>query len=374
MKIKSAKNHGKPCWVVDFGLVNGVRKRIFCATREEAEQAARARIKDQKAVGDQWANLPVQQRTTIMEIVNQIEEAGHTLPGVWEFFQNHRPATRVQTPLHEAIAKCLAVKAASNLRPSYLSSMKQILDLFAAGQEKRSVDEFSLGEIEDWIASREGGAWWRLTLRTRLSVFFSFCKKRKWIEENPCDGLERERIDHGVPSVLTPVQCARLLEAARQISREALPWFVLSMFAGIRSFEIGRLAWKDIDLIRKQVILGSSATKGRRPLDRRIVPLSDNAVAWLKLGGEVPYHTVNHRSRIDAIQESAGITPWPQNVLRHTAASYLLAREQDAAKVTLWLGNSDRMLFAHYRDLVTPEASAEFWKIFPRGVDNPAAA
>jgi integrase len=56
---------------------------------------------------------------------------------------------------------------------------------------------------------------------------------------------------------------------------------------------------------------------------------------------------------------------WHQDVMRHTCASYLLASEQDAGNVALWLGNSPKILVAHYWGLAKEEDATAFWSIFP---------
>lgn len=54
-----------------------------------------------------------------------------------------------------------------------------------------------------------------------------------------------------------------------------------------------------------------------------------------------------------------GVT-WAKNGLRHSYISYQLAILNDTARVALEAGNSPDVIFAHYRELVTPEA-AKAW-------------
>lgn len=57
---------------------------------------------------------------------------------------------------------------------------------------------------------------------------------------------------------------------------------------------------------------------------------------------------------------------WPQDVLRHTAASHWLALRRDAAAVALELGTSVEILMRHYRELVPDAQAAAFWAVLPR--------
>ena len=99
---------------------------------------------------------------------------------------------------------------------------------------------------------------------------------------------------------------------------------------------------------------------------RRIVPLPEIAVAELgkhplKSGAIAPSNSTVRRWKRAACKV-IGLEHWPQDLLRHTAASYLLAWHQDAGKVATMLGNSAAILLTHYHEPVTAENCANFWK------------
>ena len=57
---------------------------------------------------------------------------------------------------------------------------------------------------------------------------------------------------------------------------------------------------------------------------------------------------------------------WPSNALRHSFASYYLARFDDAPKLALQLGHVGQdIIFRHYREVVTRQDAARYWKINP---------
>jgi integrase len=130
----------------------------------------------------------------------------------------------------------------------------------------------------------------------------------------------------------------------------------------VRPEEIDRLDWQQIDLDRATVTIGAAASKIRR---RRVTPLSPVAVEWLRLGGDLPLPLTTRRRCIRRLRDRLGFEEWPQDILRHSAASYLLSQEKDAAKVALWLGNSPKILLGHYHEMVKPEDVADFWQIRP---------
>lgn len=57
---------------------------------------------------------------------------------------------------------------------------------------------------------------------------------------------------------------------------------------------------------------------------------------------------------------------WTQDILRHTAATHMLALKQDAAAVALDFGNSPSILLRHYRALVSDQETKRFLALCPR--------
>ena len=68
--------------------------------------------------------------------------------------------------------------------------------------------------------------------------------------------------------------------------------------------------------------------------------------------------------RAIAQAKAAGVE-WPNNVLRHSYATYRLAQCQDAARVALEMGNSPQMLFRNYRELADEKDAADWFNIVP---------
>ena len=207
----------------------------------------------------------------------------------------------------------------------------------------------------------------RLNYRTVARSLFSFAVKRKRAPRKPLDEIEMPRVTRAEAGIFTPDELTRLMH---HLPADMHAYIALGAFAGIRPAEIMRLDWKDIQLASGTIIVSGSKAKTRR---RRTVPIKDNLRAWLaplaKTEGKVMElgEYVLRKDRIQPAMKAAGITAWPHDVLRHSAATYLLAKEQDEARVALWLGNTPDVLHAHYHSLSTkPEHAEQWFQIMPK--------
>lgn len=273
-----------------------------------------------------------------------------------------------QTTIANVIQQLLAAKAASNRRPAYISSLAHYLRRFAAGREQRSLADFTSAEVEDWL-KQFSAAGSRQTWLNRISTLFAFAERREIIASNPCKKIERVTIDRPPPKILTPTQSQTLLALVSAKTAhgyqarhtDCKPYLVLAMFAGIRPEEILRLDWKQICLETKTVRVDLAKTRRRR-----IVPLHERAVIELATcpnrTGPVAPSNVTVRRFKRAAREAIGFAEWPKDVLRHTAASYLLALHGDVARVAMMLGNSPQILMTHYHEPVNSADCAEFWR------------
>ncbi len=82
-------------------------------------------------------------------------------------------------------------------------------------------------------------------------------------------------------------------------------------------------------------------------------------------GAKLPVPKVTRRRWLGQACRVLGIPAWPQDVMRHTAASMLLARHKDAGRVAHMLGNSARILETNYKQLVNDSDAAAFWAFLP---------
>ena len=259
--------------------------------------------------------------------------------------------------LSKAIEELITAKTAGNRRSPYVSSLKYYLNRFAKDREAVPIAMITLHLIEEWLTQfKAPGS--RQTWLNRISTLFSFAVRRGYINENPCDRIERISIDRPPPKILTVEQSRKLLAWCPALFK---PYLILAMFAGVRPQEIERLDWQDINLETKTVRINFAKVQSHR----RIVPLEPIAVKLLsehplKTGVICPTPAVLRRWKRKA-RLILGFDHWPKDIFRHTAASYLVALHENIDRVAMNLGNSRKVLLTHYHEPVTKEQSQQFW-------------
>lgn len=362
---------GKPCWAVSWNDSRGIRHRSYHQT-EDAAKAAAADLRENVArIGDAWRDLTSAQRADVMNVAHEVHAAGLTLRDVWEA---HRAAGRVvaTVTLKDAINSCITEKRGLGRRPAYIAALEYTLGLFSESRDSTPVSSITTADCETWLSSRRNPSV-RSSFQTRLSTLFAWCVQRGHITVNPVSRIGKVSVEQRPPVILTPAQVDSGLAWIR--GRDIEPYFVLGLFCGIRPDELLRLRWESVDLRRGLVTIDAATSKVRR---RRIVPIAPRALALLtaprpEVIGEAIGRAIEPRSgpiwplsaqslkrRRAELLRAAGL-PRSSDILRHTCASYMMARDGDAGRVAGVLGNSPGVLLTRYRELVSPEDAALFW-------------
>jgi len=216
-----------------------------------------------------------------------------------------------------------------------------------------------------------------------LGTFFKFCQSRQWLskEINLLEHFESRKEQHGDIEIYTSSELRLLLEAA---DPEYATCIALQAFAGVRSEELQRLTWEDLE--KRDGYIEVAASKAKTA-SRRITPISKNLAAWLANAPRSGKLVWPHRQQSFYEQQEATVaaaqlvenkrnekTPkevktikWKHNALRHSFISYRVAETQNMNQVALEAGTSVKKIVAHYRELVTPKEGKEWFSILPKG-------
>lgn len=344
----------------------GKRRRKFFASKDKARAWAEDRNAERGEVGTLFDSLTVAERGELVAVWHAARAAGTTLRAALDHWQATRPGSTIT--LGDAVAALLQAKRLANRRPAYIASLGIYLRAFARGREALPLAAVTVADVETWLAAADRPES-RATRLGRLATLFAFAVRRGWLVASPCARIDRVVLDRRAPRILSVDQCAALLRWVQTHAPDCLPHLALALFAGVRPVELSRVTWVECDLDRALLTLDAAATKTRR---RRLTDLAPVCVAWLRLGGALPLSAERWRYVRGQACAALGL-PWSADVLRHTAASMMLARDGDAGKVAHQLGHSVAVLLTRYRELVPREAAAKFWQLSPESNPRPAA-
>jgi len=255
----------------------------------------------------------------------------------------------------------LRTKAKTGRSDRYLRALRVSLKSFCRDRKHMELGNVTVADVEAWLDAQDWSPRTKKGYLSDVRVMFNYAVKRRMLEFNPAAAVELPIQDNKPPAIHTPGQVRTVLEFARGYSLPICRALAIRYFAGLRSAETNRL--EEVYIKEQFIEVTAANAKTRR---RRLVEISPNLRAWLQLGGTLPVHDINNRWRwfTGELKKAHGIS-WQHNVTRHSFVSYHLARGGSAARTALEAGHTEQMLFAHYRELVTPAAAAEFWNITP---------
>jgi integrase len=357
-------------WIVDLRAV--CKGRRFFRFKSEAESEARRQNILQKRHGEQAVGLSNRELSEIIGLRQDLAEyrkptgKPYTLTDAVHFLtQRLERERRCKVTVSELSRELQQAKKRDGMSQDYLRDLRLRLARFCADFGERPLATITTLEIDDWICGLPLGPQSRINFRSVIGVLFSYAVKRGMIDTNPVMRTSKPKRPNFAPAIFKVDQLQTLLEATQRTSPDMLPGLCIGAFAGLRDAEIKRLDWNEVDLTRSHIEVKASKAKTAQ---RRIVHIMPNLAAWLRpysgLSGNVAPE--NSRKKLLAIRKAAKLASWPQNGLRHSFASYLLAEIKDAGRVAHELGHADsRMLFNTYRELVFPADAERYWKIAP---------
>ena len=203
-------------------------------------------------------------------------------------------------------------------------------------------------------------------IRRTLVTMFGFAKKMGYLHPDrktaaeQCDAYKEH--DSEI-EIFTPGEMRDLLLAAHA---RILPVIAIGGFAGIRTAEIRRLHWEDIKWDRGHIEISGRKAKTAA---RRLVPLPDNLKAWLApwrdKSGPIIAITDPTGAMADTAVKAHIPGGWRVNALRHSFISYRVSLTGDVARTSLEAGNSPKMVFRHYREIVDEDSAREWFAIMP---------
>ena len=210
---------------------------------------------------------------TLAKCLETAGDVSSVLEAVNFWALRNKPVTRAS--VSEVVEKMLIVKRNEQSSERHLGDLRSRLGRFAADFQKDCCD-VTTAEIQHWLDDLDLTNRSKINYRTTIHSLFEFAVTRGYAADNPVKATQTVKADDVAIEIYTPVEMRKLLAAA---SIEFIPSIVLGGFAGLRSAEIQRLAWDDIRLAERHIVVGKDKAK---TASRRIVPIcSTFSVFWL---------------------------------------------------------------------------------------------
>src|SRR5262245_11911821 len=269
----------------------------------------------------------------------------------------------VEKRVGNVVDELLDAKKQARLSNRYTETLRTYLLRFADSFQT-NIGSVNTGAIVRWLDSLKIGPRSRNNVRQAIVTLFNFARCRGYLpkgETTEAADVETVRDSKGEIAILSP---AELLKVLRKSKPDYQLYFAIAAFTGIRSAELLRLEWSEINFEK-----GHIEVKARkaRTATRRLVPIQPNLAKWLEPYRSSKGKLFKSRRTVDsAIKFAKRLRiPWKANCLRHSYATYRLSIVPDAGRIALEMGNSPAKLFTNYRELDRHNHAPEWFAIDP---------
>ncbi|HLP01471.1 MAG TPA: hypothetical protein VK163_05550 [Opitutaceae bacterium] len=248
---------------------------------------------------------------------------------------------------------------------------EEMLAVFARDFGEKKLDDITRPKLLAWIKGRSAGSQPHYFRVVRALFRWAAAQETRLVGLDPTANVEIEEVrkDKTI-RFLTVAEAETVLR--KDVRHRAA--HALSLFAGVRPEEIAGkgktwLPWSAVNEEERILRIPAECSKTRRA--RIIEGLPEALWLWL---ATIPREERGESVGVAAAQQVAraarsalGLKKWPQDVMRHTFATYAVALTGDPAKVSLWLGHEGRPTLLHttYRGLATKAQAEAFFGLRP---------
>jgi site-specific recombinase XerD len=365
---------------------SGKRERSYFPTRDKAKAFAEEQAGKYREHGSAASVIRPAVAEDAIAALDLLKPWGKSLMDAARHLAAACEANAASKLTGDALDAWLA--SCAHLRPRSLKGYRQAADRIRKALGERILNTITADElaVAVGIAGKAGSSAAGYYRNTR--AFWRYAASKKWCAENVFDEVDAPKAKKGGKiHTLTPTEAAHLLTVAETHFPQAVAHFALQLFAGIRAEEITRLEAKDVST--DGIELGEEVTKkGRR---RHITP-SDTLAAWLAkypfapcaewektsascrylAGWKVKPDTATLKAH--PLKDDYQSRPaWPQNVLRHSHASYAVAAGVPLESLLFEFGHtaSPSILRTHYVGRASKKAALAYFAIVPKGKAKP---
>ena len=317
------------------------------------------------------------------EAIRQLAQSRH-IPSLIEalrWYLEHRSPVVTAPPLAACVEEFIVRKRCEGVGSRSLYAYYHKLGAFAREFGHRQPLEITPKEMSDYLAR-----WPNITTRRCrwqvLATFFRWLVSMRYALENPVTlGARAPRVPAPERWVLSPQEAREILRRSKDT--DSIGFWVLSLFAGMRSTEIAAIQelpnpWSVVRFGAGVIELPATLSKtGLRLIP--LLPVLRTWLHWLK-ARRVPLMPPNVWNKTQATRRAAmaGRAPEPPhdrrskkdtriyNLGRRTYISCRLSLpEASYAAVSEEVGNSEEIIRKHYRHRVSRRDALKYFSLTP---------
>lgn len=379
-RIREVMKRGRKMWCLDIAATpDEPRKRIFKATKAEAQQEATDRFGEIDEFPEDLRNFTHDERRFLRRWLDK-----WPVSELEEMMQAAAKSKESPRTVKEAIEAYLSAPRERPLSDRHKEDLKIRLGQFQTEFGDQQLASVSTGKLEDYILGWQGSAPNHYRI---LRGLFYFALRREWVTKNPVKLIRRPVVITEDKGTLTPEQMTKALRVCAGIEpgirfrtnkeplteryEPLLRLFVAGGLCGLRRAEIMKLDCAQVDSGRGEIHVMKMKTAARG-IRERYVTVPANAKTWLQwldLPSSGPFigrTERNMRNRRNALVKAMNLKEWPHNVLRRSFGSYHLAAFQNAALTAEMMGHTDaETTKAKYRVARRKEVADAWFAVTP---------
>ena len=265
----------------------------------------------------------------------------------------------------DGLAVAAALRMFVNEQTPESKSHEQKLGIFqrAFGKAFRgSVGDIEAVALRKWIKGRSANTNTQAMYFRYARMFFVYLTANRLIPHDPITAVPAPKTKPG-RNILTPGQMSALLDLDLPSHVRAL--LLLGGFAGLRTEEVLRMTWENVNTETGQIHVPPGAMKDSGGFDQRIVDFTEPLTTrkeWLaeQKGKIIPVaaetlHTHRRRACSPVLAE------WPDNCLRHSFATYHLGRAKNAGLTAYQMGHTSSAMVQRVYSVPAAMADWQAW-------------
>lgn len=276
------------------------------------------------------------------------------------------------------------IKYERKLSSETVKNYKYDLEKFLEFLKDKELENVNTNDIEKYLISLDGNSPKTVSRNiTSINNFFIFLIKEGKIKKNPCEFIDRPKLNKSLPDTLSIEEVENLLDITLKTNYDYRNKAMLEIIygCGLRISELINLTTRDIDFENSVIRCFGKGSK------ERIVPMGDYAIHYLKEYLEIrafllkneknDYLFLNNHGKkmtrqgfwknLQKILKEKGITKnVTPHTLRHSFATHLLNGGADLRSIQVLLGHSDISTTKIYTHISHEKVKEDYKNFHPR--------